>query len=226
MIEVFPDGEAAAQAAATAIARALAEGASRGRASFVATGGRSPGPVYDLLREAQLDWARVSVTLSDERFVSPASPDSNERLVRERLLTGPASRAAFVPLWSPAATPAACADAAEPRVARMTPFDAVLLGMGDDGHIASLFPGSPALAQGLDPNSSRLCLGVAEAHGGPPYPRITLTLAALSQARTILILISGAAKRDQVDAALNGADLPVRALLGEGGPPTRILWST
>src|SRR5690606_15928511 len=151
MIEVFPNGEAAAQAAAAAIASALAGGLqARGKAGFVATGGRSPGPVYDLLRDADLDWSRVSVTLSDERFVAPSSPDSNERLVRERLLAGRAVRAAFVPLWSKAPTPAACALAAEPRVAAIAPFDAVLLGMGDDGHFASLFPGSPALAEGLD----------------------------------------------------------------------------
>lgn len=227
MVEVYPNGTAAADAAAAAIARALSDGERlRGRASFVATGGRSPAPVYQRLQSAKLDWARVVVTLSDERFVDPASPDSNEKLVREHLLQGEASKAAFVPLWSKAAdSPEACARAAEPALAGMAPFDAVLLGMGDDGHVASLFPGSPALAQGLDPAGPRLCLGVAEPHGQPPYPRITLTLAALSQARTILILISGAAKRAQVDAALAGADLPVRALLSQAAPPVRVLWS-
>lgn len=226
MVEVYPNSSAAAEAAAAAIVRALTDAERQhGRASFVATGGRSPAPVYQRLQTAKLDWARVVVTLSDERFVDPASPDSNEKLVREHLLQGEAKKAAFVPLWSRAAAdPAACARAAEPALAGMAPFDAVLLGMGDDGHFASLFPGSPALAQGLDPAGERLCLGVAEPHGQPAYPRITLTLAALSQARTIIILISGAAKRAQVDAALAGADLPVRALLSHPAP-VRVLWS-
>jgi 6-phosphogluconolactonase len=224
MIETFSNQSAAAEAAAAALARGLAEGLrTRGRASLVATGGRSPAPVYRRLREADLDWTRVVVTLSDERWTAPDGEHSNQRLVREHLLTGPATRAHLVPLWSAADGPEAAAQAAEPALAALAPFDAVLLGMGEDGHIASLFPGSPALAAGLDPAGGRLALGVAEPHGQPPLPRITLTLAAFSRARALVILISGAAKRDVVERALGGEALPVRALVRQ--EPVRILWA-
>src|ERR1700756_598538 len=100
MIESFPNVKAAAEAASWAIGRLLAEGiATHGRAGLVATGGRSPGPVYDrLLREPGVDWARVVVTLSDERCVPPEDEASNARLVRERLLTGAGVKAHFLPL--------------------------------------------------------------------------------------------------------------------------------
>ncbi|HEY9218998.1 MAG TPA: 6-phosphogluconolactonase, partial [Phenylobacterium sp.] len=113
----------------------------------------------------------------------------------------------------------------EAAVRALLPFDAVLLGMGDDGHIASLFPGSPALARGLDPDAEAYVLQVPEPHGSPPLPRITLTLAALIQARGVVVLISGEGKRAVVERALAGEDLPVRALLCQDRAPVRILWS-
>ncbi|MET0293676.1 MAG: 6-phosphogluconolactonase [Phenylobacterium sp.] len=226
MIETYASQTAAADAAAAALERGLAEGLRiRGRASLAATGGRSPAPVYQRLRTAPIDWARVVVTLTDERWTDPMGEHSNERLVREHLLTGAAGRAHLVPLWSQAAGPDAAAQAAEPLLAALRPFDAVLLGMGEDGHIASLFPGSPVLAAGLDPNGARLALGVEEPHGAPPLARITLTLAALSAARSVVILISGSEKRAVVEAALAGEELPVRALLCQEAGPVRVLWA-
>jgi 6-phosphogluconolactonase len=226
MIETYANRTAAAEAAAAAIERGLSDGLKqRARASFVATGGSSPAPVYKRLGGARIDWARVVVTLSDERLAPPVSEHSNQRLVREHLMVGPPARAHLVPLWSEAADPEAAAMAAEPALRAMVPFDAVLLGMGEDGHIASLFPGSPALAQGLDLGSARLALGVPEPHGAPPLPRITLTLAALTDARGVIVLISGEAKKQALERAIAGEPLPVRALLRQERAPVRILWS-
>lgn len=226
MIETYSNRTAAAEAAAAAIERGLSDGLKlRARATFVATGGSSPAPVYRRLGAASLDWARVVVTLSDERFVPPASEHSNERLLRETLFVGEPAKAHLVALWSEAADPEAAAEAAEPALRAMAPFDAVLLGMGEDGHIASLFPGSPALAQGLDLACERLALGVAEPHGSPALPRITLTLAALTAARAVIVLISGEAKKRVVERALAGETLPVGALLRQERAPVRILWS-
>lgn len=226
MIEPFETPAALAQVAAGATVQALQAGiAARGRGRLVATGGRSPGPVYDLLRFAELDWRRVDVTLSDERFVSPDHPASNEALVRERLLQDAAASARFIPLWRPVSTAGACADLAEADVAALAPFDMTLLGMGGDGHVASLIPGTAGLATAMAPDSRRYCQGLDAAIGDPPLQRITLTLAALLQSKAILILISGAEKRQVLSQALAGADMPVSALLTQSRVPVRVFWT-
>jgi 6-phosphogluconolactonase len=214
MIETFSSetalGEAACAATAALLRRAIGE---RGRASLVATGGRSPGPVYDRLAEARLDWARVVVTLSDERCVGEDDPDSNARLVRERLLVGAAARAHLVPLW-PEPEPAV--------LAALRPFDAMLLGMGEDGHIASLIPGDPGLEAGLtEPGPTR---PVPAGLGKPPLARITLTLPTLLDSRAIFVLIAGEAKRRVIERAVAGEDLPVGRLLSQARAPVRIFW--
>jgi 6-phosphogluconolactonase len=217
MIETFSNTRALADAASHGVAARLADGLkTRARASLVATGGRAPGPVYDRLTTAPIDWARVVVTLSDERCVAPDDPESNARLVRERLLVGAAAKAHLIPLWP---KPQAAA------LVALQPFDAVMLGMGEDGHIASLLPGDPALAGHLDATNEALVADVPAGLGAPPLPRITLTLKALLAARAIFLLIAGATKREVIDRALAGEDLPVRALLIQNDVPVRVLWS-
>jgi len=216
MIEIFDSGPDLADAASEAIierlSRALGE---RGRASFVGTGGRSPGPVYDRLSRAEIDWAHVVVTLSDERQVDASSPSSNAGLLRERLLVGAAAQAQFLPLT----------DYAEGVLQRLLPFDAVILGMGEDGHIASLIPRSPVLAQAMDPQGRALTAESPPGFGSPPVARITLTLSALLQSRAIFLLISGEAKRQVITEALAGADVPVRAILHQAQVPVRVFWT-
>ena len=101
----------------------------------------------------------------------------------------------------------------------------VLLGMGPDGHIASLIPGSPVLAQGMDPQGKALTAESPQGFGDPPVARITLTLAALLQSRAIFLLIAGDAKRQVVEDAQAGADYPVRAILSQDRVPVRVLWA-
>jgi len=216
MLEIFPGSDALADAASKAVLGALAAGLeARGRASLVATGGRSPGPVYDRLARAPIDWAHVAVTLSDERHVDANSPNSNARQLRERLLVGEAAKAQFLPLT----------DYAEPALKRLMPFDAVMLGMGEDGHIASLIPGSPVMAQAMHPDGAALTAESPQGFGSPPVARITLTLAALLQSRAIFLLIAGEAKRQVIGRAQAGADLPVGALLAQDRVPIRIFWA-
>ena len=214
MLEIFPGSDAMADAAADAVAGQLAAGLkARGRASLVATGGRSPGPVYDRLQDAPIDWAHVAVTLSDERQVDVDSPNANVRLLRERLFVGEAARAQYLPLT----------DYAEPALKKLMPFDAVMLGMGEDGHVASLIPGSPVMAQAEGP---QLVAESPEGFGSPPVARITLTFPALFQSRALFLLIAGKAKRQVVETALAGAgpDLPVRRVLSQARVPVRIFW--
>ena len=224
MIEAYADRSEASQATAEAIADWLVAGlAEDDKASFIATGGTSPGDVYDLLSTLPLPWEHISVTLSDERWVAPDSPDSNERQLRERLLVGAAADAAFVPLWSVAPTAEDAAEAAEAAIAELLPADVVLLGMGEDGHIASLFPGSPVLEEGLDPLGGSLVIAVPKGEPAPPQDRLSLTLYALRQSYLILVLISGAAKRRVIE---EGEGQPIHALLDAAGEtPVRIIWS-
>ncbi|MGZ6016513.1 MAG: 6-phosphogluconolactonase [Phenylobacterium sp.] len=225
-IEAFEDGASLAEAGAALITEQLAAALRNGaRARLVATGGSTPAPTYRRLAQAQIDWSRVDVTLSDERWVPPTSPDSNERLVRETLLQGPAAAAAFTPLWSPSPDLNTTALAAEAGLRPLLPFDLVLLGMGEDGHIASLFPASPVLAQGRDPDGERLCIGAPAGAPAPSQPRISLTVRALLQTRLVLLLVTGEAKRRVIDAALGGEDLPVRSVLAQDRAPVRILWA-
>lgn len=223
MIETFANADILAGAACAAVVEALWSGIdARGRASLIGTGGSSPHVTYDRLSATTLDWDKVTVSLSDDRFVPPDDPASNEKLVRERLLVGRAAAARFEPLRYDAASPEASADLAEPRLAALAPYDIVLLGMGDDGHIASLIPGSPMLAAGMDPAGTRHVLGVPAGVGSPPVARITLTLPALIKARAILVLISGARKREIVERERG---LPVHALLEQAKRPVRVFWT-
>lgn len=216
MIETFPTGAALADAAADAITAQLRDGlTAHGHAALVATGGRSPGPIYDRLAQADLDWAHVAVTLSDERQVDADSPNSNARLLRERLFRGAAAAAQFLPLT----------DYAEPALEKLMPFDALMLGMGEDGHIASLITGSPVLETAMDPDGAALTAESPQGFGNPPVPRITLTLAALLRSRAIFLLIAGELKRQVIARAQDGEDLPVRAILTQDRAPVRILWA-
>jgi 6-phosphogluconolactonase len=215
MIETYPTADALAEAASRAVSGCLSEALQlRGRAGLVATGGRSPGLVYDRLADADVDWNRVIVTLSDERCVEPDDPASNAKLVRERLGQGGGRRAHLLALW-PEPQPAA--------LAALLPFDAVMLGMGEDGHIASLIPGDPGLEDGL--TTSDLTRPVPAGLGKPPVARITLTLRALVDARAIFLLIAGEIKRGVVQRALAGEDLPVGRLISQSRAPIRIFWT-
>ncbi len=223
-IESFSGREALADAAADIVAGAL--GAADARA-FAGAGGSTPGPVYDRLARRDLEWSRLSVTLTDERWVDPASDESNERLIRERLLVDEAAGAAFVALKGGNGAPQAEAAAAETRIRAILPFNAVLLGMGADGHVASLFPGARELEVGLDLDGLRLCVAVDKA-GLPPFvPRISLTARALTQTGLLLVLITGEDKRAVIERI--GAEPayapPAATLLRQDRCPVRVLWA-
>ncbi len=222
-IEIASSRSALAQSCADYIAAEL-RGALKqnGRASFVATGGSTPAECYTLLAKEDLDWRNITITLSDERWVDVKSDQSNERMLHQTLLTGDAAHARFIPLKGRRGGVEDGAKAAERTLAGLLPFDVTLLGMGEDGHIASLFPGNPALREGLNPNSQRLCVGVAPSQPAPDLPRVSLTLAALAQSRQIVLLVTGEAKRAVLSAPQGK---PVGALLAQTSAPVRILWA-
>ncbi|MDB5457141.1 MAG: 6-phosphogluconolactonase [Caulobacter sp.] len=224
-IEAFASREALYDAAARGLGAALIDAvAAHGVTSFAATGGTTPAPVYDRLAQMAAPWERITVTLTDERWVAPTAPGSNEGLVRRHLLVGQAAKARFAPLWSDVDSPDRAARLAEAGLATALPFGAVLLGVGADGHFASLFPGSPLLAEGLDPETDRLCLAVPPGDPAPDLPRISLTFKALTQSAVIMLLITGSEKRLLLEGPVDPS-LPIAAILDQDRVPVRILWA-
>jgi len=223
------DADPATQAAslATAVAAQLRSAiAMRGAASLVVSGGRTPAAMFARLAREQLDWSRVQITLADERWVGFDHPASNERLVHVDLLRDAAAAARLIGMKNEAETPHAGAAHAWQMIGAMPrPFDVVLLGMGDDGHTASLFPGSAELAAGLDATAAPGCLGVRPV--GAPFARLTLNLTALLDARQICIQIVGAQKwqvYEQACASGEVSAMPVRAILRQSSVPVDVYW--
>lgn len=219
---------AAAEVLAAEVITALQQGlAARGAASLAVPGGRTPLPLFRALREAPLDWARVSVTLTDERWVPEADLASNAALVRGGLLQGPAAAARFFPLHDGSPVAAGAAQGVWRSLQDMHwPLDAVVLGMGEDGHFASLFPGNPGLAQALDPAATPGC--VAMHAPVAPQERMSLNLAALGYTRRLFLLVGGDAKyRLLLRAAREGAasQWPVGALMALRNPVPEVYWA-
>jgi len=181
-------------------------------ASFVVPGGTTPGPIFDSLCDAALDWDRVHIFLSDERWVPEDSDRSNTRLIRERLLTGRAAAARYLPLYAPTETPEEGLPELVTALEQEMPISVLLLGMGADMHTASLFPGADNLALALAPDAPLL---VPMRAAGAPEPRVTLPARVLSEAMTTHVIITGEEKREALDKAqkLPPQEAPVSVIL-------------
>lgn len=224
----YPDLATLSRELAGQIAAALTAAiAARGNASLVVSGGRTPTLLFEILRAEPLDWQHVCIALADERWVAPQDPQSNERLVREVLLQDRAAAARFIGLKNAAPTPDLGAVAAWETFARVPrPFDLLVLGMGDDGHTASLFPGSPNLPSALNTSAAAGCVGMWSP--APPQARLSLNLTALLDSRRVVLLISGASKWCTYCAASGlgpAEEMPVRAVLRQKRTPVDVLWS-
>ena len=214
-LETYPDREMMMLKLADRLASELGEALRhKDRVSFCVPGGTTPGPVFDILSAVDLDWARVFVFLSDERWVPETSDRSNTRLLRERLLTGRAAAATLVPLHVPAAAPEDALGVLAEGIEAHLPIDVALLGMGEDMHVASLFPGAERLDEALSADAPTL---LAIRAPGAPEPRVTLSARVLADAMSCHILIAGAAKRAALDRARGLAPnrAPVAAVLDE-----------
>lgn len=224
----FPTAEPLAAALAEEIASRLKKAVSaRGKALLAVSGGRSPKLMFEHLSRKDLDWSSVVVTLVDERWVDEDHTDSNAKLVREFLLVGPAAAATLVSFKNDADTPEAGRTTCEAALRALPlPFDVVVLGMGDDGHTASLFPEAAELAAALNPNNGLLCSPMHPPKA--PQARMTLTLYALLNSRILMLQISGAAKMATYRTALGPGpeeDMPVRAVLRQQRVPVEVWYS-
>ena len=228
----FPCADAAqwARAAADTIATGLrADLARHGRALLLVSGGSTPAPVFAELAATALPWAQIDIGLVDER-VTDAAAGRNDALVRRTLLTGAAQAARFSPLL-PAGSldAAAAAQAADAwlRGSGLAPGVAVL-GMGDDGHTASLFPGSRDLAAARTDTHAYAALDAGGcAVAGPYTQRITLTPAGLARAQTRVLLLRGQDKLAVFEHALVASDpaqMPISLVLDLPGAPLQVHW--
>jgi 6-phosphogluconolactonase len=194
----------------------LSEGiATRGNASLMVSGGRTPIPLFTLLSEQSIDWSKVTISLIDDRWVDIESDASNEKLVKSHLLQNKAAQATFVSLVKGASD-------IEQDVATLElqrddipqPFDVVVLGMGEDGHTASLFPCCEQIKDGLDLNNPQSYIATIPTTA--PHKRISLTLAALLKSRKLFLHLTGEAKKSVYNEALAKTDpfeMPIRAVL-------------
>lgn len=209
----FADRQALATALAADVAAHLQRAvAGKGEAVIAVSGGTTPALFFEALSHADIAWPQITVTLVDERQVPETSDRSNARLVRANLLRNKAAGARFVPLYK------------NPAAADEPPFDAAILGMGDDGHTASFFPGGDTLAEALDPHTDEKLIAISAPGSGEP--RITFTLPVLLAVPFLVLHIEGAAKRATLERALADGPveaMPIRAVL-RSPTPTTLYW--
>ena len=201
--------------------------AARGQASLAVSGGKSPIPLFEALREQDLDWSKVSVVLVDERVVPRDHADSNTALVARHLLQGRASAARFLlffrelaPTFNAEVLDALVRDAEERITSLPWPLDVAVLGMGEDAHTASLFPGAPGYARAIA-TDQRLAWVVPDT---APHARISFTLSALLAARELVLSITGESKLAVYRRAAQKADeaLPISLVINQTQTPLSV----
>lgn len=202
----------------------------REQASFLVSGGSSPAPLYQRLSQIALDWQHIHVALVDERWVEPGHAKSNQTFVEKNLLQHQAATAPFIAMKNSAASAAAgLAECEKTYQTLPAPFDLTILGMGPDGHTASLFPEADGLDEALATDD--LCAPI-NAHQsevtGEYTERMTLSLAGILHSRRLVLLITGEEKLQALRAAQEGDDvrtMPVRAVLQQNRVPVTLYWA-
>lgn len=187
----------------------------KGHASIAVSGGKTPIPLFKLLSQQDLDWHNVFITLVDDRWVDDTDDASNEKLVLTYLLQNKAKLANFVGLKNSCDNPFDGAEITDKILNKIPmPLDVLILGMGEDGHTASLFPGAANLRAGLDMKSGRKVVGMTPLTA--PLDRITLTLPTILDSQNIYLHLVGESKMQVLEQAEKGDDInqmPIRAIL-------------
>lgn len=217
----FPDRETLVTELTTVIADLLSEGVSRNdRASLFVSGGSTPVQLFKSLSIQDLPWPNIDIFLVDERWVSPTAKDSNELLVKTHLLQNRAAAANFTGMWSPIESARdgeiECAKQIQ-KIQR--PFDVLILGLGNDGHTASLFPGAARLELATNMDSGKICLAITPVNA--PHERMTLTLPAILESKRIFLHINGQNKKDVLEQALKSGpaeEMPIRFIVRNAAP--------
>lgn len=189
----------------------------KGKASLIVSGGNTPKPLFKRLSELPLAWEKVTIGLCDERWVSPTDEASNEHLVKTYLMQGEAGKATFVGMYAEGTDiEDAVIRCEETMKETLLPFDIVILGMGSDGHTASLFPENVKLDEAFDLGSDRFCIAIEPKTA--PYKRMSLTRQAILSAESVILHFEGKEKVDVYKNALDGEDMhemPIRSILDQ-----------
>ncbi|MBB1471863.1 6-phosphogluconolactonase [Luteimonas sp. MC1782] len=225
--QAFQDATQWAWAAAVSISAALKRDLEQlPRARLLLSGGHTSGPAYDALSRAPIEWDRVDVALVDERWLLPEDVDSNARLVRDTLLRNHAARARFEAITRAGRSIEEAVTTANMHARQAA--GVVVLGMGEDGHTASLFPGMRGLDDALASTRAYVAVDARGCAGAGEWPRrISMTPAGLAPAHSRFLLIRGLHKRALLERVLDGddqAEFPVRSAFLTPGAPLRILW--
>jgi 6-phosphogluconolactonase len=198
----------------------------RGAATMAVSGGSTPQGLFTVLSEQDLDWSKVTITLVDDRWVPPAHVDSNELLVNTFLRVGRAAASTFVSLHSAHGDPHDAQPEIEERLQVFGTIDVMMLGMGGDGHFASLFPDSDVLEAGLDLAGTQACIAVYPPVA--PHARMSMTLPRIFDSRFLILHITGDDKLAVLERARRDGDplaLPIAAVLGATDPGARVYWA-
>lgn len=200
----------------------------KGHANLAVSGGRTPLGLFKLLAEKEIDWGKVNLTLADERWVKTSSRDSNEKTLRETLLQSHAAAARFIPLRQGNELERGQLDRIEEqlREADAFPFDVLTLGMGEDGHTASLFPSADEIYEAMAPENPHLLTRIVPKTA--PYDRVTFTLAALLKSRKVYLHLLGSSKLEVLKRAEEGdspMEMPIRAFLQDPELDMDIYWA-
>ena len=221
----FDDSDALAKWLADNVAETLTTAIdAKGRASLVVSGGSTPGKFFKALSAKDIAWENVAVTLADDRCVPTSSNRSNQRLITLELLQGNAAKAHLVPVYKENCSDEELA-AIEEEIRSMMDFDVVVLGMGTDGHTASLFPGADNLEKATRQEEPAILMTMNAPGAGEP--RVTLSVPALTSATALFLHIEGDKKRETLDQALEAGDpakMPIRFIL-EQRPDLRVIWA-
>lgn len=230
---LFADRDSLFNALALACTRHLEKSLSeKGEASLMVSGGSTPAPLYQTLSESDLDWSRIHVALVDERWVDKEHEASNEALIERSLLINKAAKAPFTGMKTTAETAwKGCAETERLYRALPKPFTVSILGMGNDGHTASLFPHAQGLSQALAEDNDNLTAAITAHESevtGPNTERLSLTLTGLLNSKRLIVLLTGEEKLAVFKRALaDGAaeDMPVRAILRQKKVPVELYWA-
>lgn len=198
----------------------------RGSAVLAVSGGSTPAPFFKVLRQENLFWPKVTILMVDERWVPTDHPDSNERMLHDYWRHTGLNIASLAPQSAHESLTAGALRLNE-QLASLGPIDIAVLGMGEDGHTASLFPGHPVLMEALDPECEAECLPVDQSPKPPPQ-RVTLTAKRLLAARQLLLHITSGTKKQVYETAMTAprpAEYPIAALLKQSRQPCAVYWS-